>query len=132
MAKHSKLQVERSRVQAKRSRLQTAMAKHSKLQTERSRLQAEQSRLQAAALRPATYRYTNESTTSEGLGRRIRDVCGDVCGLLPSEKLKRYTRESTTSPSWPSGQARGHGQWVLDWGAKHSDSQAAEKVEPST
>ena len=85
MAKHSKLQAERSRLQA-------AMAKHSKLQAERSRLQA-------AALRPATY---------------------------------QYTKESTTSPSWPSGQARGHEQWVLDRGAKHSDSQVVEKVEPST
>ena len=92
MAKHSKLQAERSRLQA-------AMAKHSKLQAKLSKQQAERNRLQAAALRPATY---------------------------------QYTKESTTSPSWPSGQARGHEQWVLDRGAKHSDSQVVEKVEPST
>eukprot|EP00964_Phaeocystis_antarctica_P106520 scaffold71380_cov90-Phaeocystis_antarctica.AAC.1 len=55
------------------------MAKHSKRQAERSRVQA-------AALRPAT-------------------------------------KESTTSPSWPRGQARGHEQWVLDQGAKHSQVQ---------
>ena len=51
----------------------------------------------------------------------------------PKSATKRYTRESTTSPSWPSGQARGHGQWVLDRGAKHSGPRVVvKKVQPST